>query len=267
MAWPMQSSVAGDDRVTLLDLPPAEAGHAAAVLCDGMGGHIGGAMASRTASEAFLAALMTAEGPLRHRLMHALDSANTALTEQVKRSPVYNGMGSTLVGVALSADGLQWVSVGDSLLYLWRQGEIIMLNEDHSLAPEIDKLAETGKISWAAARSDPRRHYLRSALTGDDIEMIDLSEEAAPLEVGDVIMLASDGVNTLEPETIASIISDRAAEGASAIAKRLIGSVDAIRAPHQDNTTIIIVRVVTAVVPDVAPSGAAAADAGGSDNV
>ena len=49
---------------------------------------------------------------------------------------------------------------------------------------EIDKLAEAGLMSWEAARSDPRRHFLRSALTGSDIELIDRSERPLVLEPG-----------------------------------------------------------------------------------
>lgn len=241
LAWPSDAACAND--AGLGALPSAVAGRVAAVLCDGMGGHIGGAMASRTACESFLPHLLTTEGSVRHRLISALEQANAAITDQVSRSPTFNGMGSTLVGADVNAEGLWWVSVGDSLLYLWRNGEIVLLNEDHSLAPEIDKLAETGKISWAAARSDPRRHYLRSALTGDDIEMIDLSENAAPLLPGDVVLLASDGLNTLEAADIAQTITELGDRSAANIAARLIAQVDAQRQPHQDNTTIIAIGV------------------------
>ena len=246
LCWP--SGTTGADAAMLSQMPIEEPGRVAAVLCDGMGGHFGGATASRVACESFLPDLVSAEGSARQRLMHALKQANASITRHVDESPSLDGMGSTLVGVEAGADGLWWVSVGDSLLYLWRDGEIALLNEDHSLAPEIDKLAETGKISWTAARADPRRHYLRSALTGgdiDDIEMIDLSERAAPLQEGDVIVLASDGVNTLEPASIASIVAQCAHSSAATIAARLISNVDAARQPHQDNTTVVAIRVLS----------------------
>lgn len=245
LSWP--SGTHDDDAAApaLLQMPNEEPGRVAAVLCDGMGGHFGGATASRVACEGFLPGLVTSEGSARQRLMHALDQANASITRHVSESPSLEGMGSTLVGVEAGVDGLWWVSVGDSLLYLWRGGEIALLNEDHSLAPEIDKLAETGKISWTAARADPRRHYLRSALTGDDIEMIDLSERAAPLQEGDIILLASDGVNTLEPASIAAIVAQCAHTSAATIAARLVSNVDAARQPHQDNTTVVAIRVLS----------------------
>ena len=257
LAWPRLPS--NDDSASLIALPDAVRGEAAAVLCDGMGGHAGGAMASRIGCEKFLPYFLEGVGePIRHRLISALEYANAAMAEHVQSSPQHNGMGSTLVGVHLHAGGLSWISVGDSLLYLWRQGEIMLLNADHSLAPEIDKLAESGKISWEAARNDPRRHYLRSAMTGDEIEMIDLSERATPLRDGDVVLLASDGIHTLEAETISRVIAEIAHESAATIAQRLIGNVDAIAHPHQDNTTIVAVCV--------RGSAGGGAHGGGSDN-
>ena len=238
LAWPCEHDIHVKSA-----LPTVQSGRAAAVLCDGMGGHIGGAIASRTATETFLPTLLLSEGSVGERLLHALEQSNIAITDQINRDPTFNGMGSTLVGIEVDTDGLWWVSVGDSLLYLWRDGEIVSLNADHSLAPEIDKLASTGKITWAAAHADPRRHYLRSALTGDEIEMIDLAERAAPLLEGDVIVLASDGINTLDPLSIARSIATTASAGAASIATQLIANVDAAREPHQDNTTIVAIRV------------------------
>ena len=236
-------------------LPSPDAARVAAVLCDGMGGHIGGAIASRTASETFLPVLLNGEGTVAERLLLALEQANIAITDQVNRDPTLSGMGSTLVGIEVNAVGLWWISVGDSLLYLWREGEIVGLNADHSLAPEIDKLASSGKITWAAAHADPRRHYLRSALTGEEIEMIDLAERAAPLLPGDVIVLASDGINTLDIEAIGRTISSHHAAGAEAIAAQLLSNVAAAREPHQDNTTVVAIRLAA---PAAVSGGASA---------
>jgi PPM family protein phosphatase len=241
ITWPLGTS--RDDSATLIELPAAEPGVLAAVLCDGMGGHAGGALASRIACEYFLPVLVTGDAPLSDRLMLALGAANSAIARHTEESPQHSGMGSTLVGVHAGPDGLRWISVGDSLLYLVRRGELVTLNADHSLAPEIDKLAETGKISWEAARRDPRRHYLRSALTGEDIDMIDLSEAAAPLQPGDILIIASDGIHTLEIDTIARLVSSTEQQGAASIAARLVSAVDDEDLPHQDNTTVIVVAV------------------------
>jgi PPM family protein phosphatase len=241
ITWPFDSS--RTDGAAILELPTAVAGAMAAVLCDGMGGHAGGALASRLACEHFLPALVTGDAPLGERLMLALDAANSAIARHTDEHPQHSGMGSTLVGVYADADGLHWISVGDSLLYLVRQGELLTLNADHSLAPDIDKLAETGKISWEAARNDPRRHYLRSALTGEEIDLIDLSETSAPLAAGDVVIIASDGIHTLEPDMIARLVASDDVADPSKISNRLIAAVDDAGAPHQDNTTVIAIVV------------------------
>lgn len=214
-----------------------------AVLADGMGGHAGGALASRMACESFLNAAVTSDvGDLHDRLHAALDAANAAIANKVDANPLLSGMGSTLIGAAFSQHGVEWISVGDSPLYLYRRGEIAVLNEDHSLAPELDRLVAAGRLSEAEAKRDPRRHMLRSAVTGDEIDMIDISQRPLPLEHGDYVVLASDGVETLDPQEIARVIQGYGADGAEAVARALIRAVDAMRQPYQDNATVVVVR-------------------------
>ena len=90
------------------------------------------------------------------------------------------------------------MSVGDSPLLLFRRGEIALLNEDHSLAPELDRLAKIGRITAEQAKTDPRRHMLRSAVTGEELDLVDVSRKPLVLEAGDYVILASDGVQTLD---------------------------------------------------------------------
>jgi protein phosphatase len=219
-------------------------GEFVAVLADGMGGHVGGALASRTACETFIAAFLEQGGERRDRLVTALDMANAAIAQRVKSNPSLMGMGSTLIGVTFGEEGLQWISVGDSPLFFFRQGELATLNEDHSLAPELDRLAASGAITQEAARKDPRRHMLRSAVTGDELELIDISMRPLKLEAGDYVILASDGLQTLEGEEIQRLVAAYAEDGAAAVASALIRAVEAMRDPHQDNTTVVAVRAL-----------------------
>lgn len=212
-----------------------------AVLADGMGGHTGGALASGLACKFFLHAYATSSGEVPARLAEALDLANAAIAHETAENPALNGMGCTLIGADFGPDGVQWVSVGDSPLFLVRKREIVLLNEDHSLAPEIDKLAAAGRISWAAAKADPRRHFLRSALTGTEIELVDRSHRPLALQPGDVVILASDGIHTIAPEDIAAVVA--AAKEPGAVADALLAAVAAAGDAHQDNTTVIVVRV------------------------
>ena len=237
--WP-----GGDDPFAVPPLDDARHdGGCFAVLADGMGGHTGGALASRIVCEHFLHAAIGHDAPRRDRLLAGLDAANAGISAKVHDSPALSGMGSTLVGVALSGEGVAWVSVGDSPLYFFRRGQVAVLNEDHSLAPELDRMVAEGKLTTEEARRDSRRHMLRSAVTGDEIDMIDVPHAPVALEPGDYVVLASDGIVTLEMPEIARIIQGYANDGASAVAKALIRAVDAVREPHQDNATVLVIRV------------------------
>jgi len=179
------------------------------------------------------------EAPLR--LERALHSANRAIAGGVEENPALDGMGCTLVGTSFDGAGLQWVSVGDSPLFLVRGGTIAVLNADHSLAPEIDKLAAAGKISWEDARADPRRHYLRSAVTGAEIELIDRSRAPVALNSGDIVILASDGIQTLTQDAILKVVLRHAHGGPDAVAGALLAAVGAAGEPHQDNATVVVI--------------------------
>lgn len=219
------------------------AGVLIAALADGMGGHAGGAIASQMICEQFMG---TSAGPQpsREMLLAGLEAANIAVAETIMARPELTGMGSTLIGACFTGEGLMWVSVGDSPLYLYRRGEVALLNEDHSLAPALDQLAREGKITEIQARQDPRRHMLRSAITGEDLELVDVSKKPLQLEDGDLVILASDGIHTLELDEIARIVTAYGRDGAKPVAEALIRAVENMRAPHQDNTTVIVVKPV-----------------------
>lgn len=225
-------------------VPASVSEQSLAVLADGMGGHAGGALASRMVCEEFLAAATVHHGATHDRLRAALDAANTAIASKVADNPLLSGMGSTVIGAVFSDRGVEWISVGDSPLYLFRQGTLRVLNEDHSLAPELNRLVSLGRLTEEEARRDPRRHMLRSAVTGEEIDLIDLASEPFVLERGDYVVLASDGIETLRTDEISRIIQGYAADGAEAVAKALIRAVDALREPGQDNATVVVVRPI-----------------------
>ena len=208
-----------------------------------MGGHAGGALASETACAAFLASYEAADGSTADRLGVALAGANAAVGAKCEQRPHLAGMGSTLVGVVFGDEGLEWISVGDSPLYLWRRGETAIVNEDHSLAPLLDRLVAEGRLTAREARDDPRRHHLRSAVTGEEIEIVDASRKPLALEPGDCVILASDGIHTLDEARIAEIVEGALARGADAIAEELLEAVSSARDPAQDNATVIVVQV------------------------
>lgn len=222
---------------------PHEEGRLVAVLADGMGGHAGGALASRTVCARFLAAYSVLGAVVTERLEAAMWASNDAIAEKIAADRSLDGMGSTLVGAAFGPDGLEWVSIGDSPLYLWRGGELALVNEDHSLAPLLDELAAAGKITESEAQNDHRRHMLRSAVTGGEIELVDLPVRPLALLPGDWIIIASDGIHTLDEAEIARIVAAYRSDGPNAVASALVRAVDSMRDPHQDNVTVVAVSV------------------------
>lgn len=232
--WPSANALAPS-----APLPP-ELG-LAAVLADGMGGHAAGDVASTTICGIFLQNLATETGANTDRLAASLTAANDAIRAHVRSHSALRGMGATCIGIVLSPAGLEWISVGDSLLYIFRRGTLVRLNADHSLAPVLDQMVADGLMSADAARHDPRRHQLRAAVTGDDLDLVDLSEIPLPLEAGDVVLLASDGLLTLDDEAIRLLLAAHRGDPADAIADALLAAVDAAGVTYQDNTTVIVV--------------------------
>lgn len=235
--WPPEDPSSGGPQV-----PTANATRLVAVLADGMGGHTAGALASRIVCDSFVTAYSSLNGARPKRLLEALKRANAAIAEKVDENPILSGMGSTVVAAVFADNGVEWVSVGDSPLLLFRRGEIALLNEDHSLAPELDRMAAAGRMTVEEARQDPRRHMLRSAVTGEELDLVDVSRKPLLLEPGDYVILASDGLQTLDTTEIERIVAAYADDGAEAVASALIRAVEAVRDPHQDNTTVVAVR-------------------------
>ena len=234
VVWPGQATFAWNG----VALPDPGAGHMVAVLADGMGGHVGGALASKTVCKAFLENYASSESETRARLSAALDASNDRIADIVQNDPSMAGMGSTLVGVIFDEEGVQWVSVGDSPLYLYRRGEIALLNEDHSLAPVLDQLAAAGKITVEQAKSDPHRHMLRSAITGEGLDHINISKQALSLEVGDYVIVASDGIHTLDIPKLVKIVSAEGQHGPLQLSEAIVREIDKQKEPYQDNAQL-----------------------------
>ncbi|MFA5949444.1 MAG: protein phosphatase 2C domain-containing protein [Hyphomicrobium sp.] len=215
-----------------------------AVLADGMGGHVSGQLASRLACETYLSSFLGAASDIGPRMADAIETSNRSIAAAVAEDGRLQGMGCTLLASHLDGDGLRWVSVGDSALLLYRNGRLHRLNADHSLGASLDKQAAAGIISLEAAKNDPRRHALHSALTGGRIPLQDLELQPLALEARDWLILASDGLLTVSGDDIASAICNFAGATPDTLADHLMALVDAHLNPRQDNTTIVAVEVV-----------------------
>ena len=214
--------------------------HSMLLVADGMGGHVGGATASGLLSKTFVEAYPQAAGPIVDRLRECLEVANKAIAAAMAENPALDGMGSTLVAAVVASEGLNWISVGDSPLWLFREGRLERLNADHSMAPVLADLVATGRMTAEEAAQDPSRHSLRSAVMGDDIHLIDVSSQPVAVQKGDRLLLASDGLLTLSEQEIADILRKTQDAPLEDSAAALIQAVEAAEHPHQDNTTVLL---------------------------
>ena len=214
--------------------------HSMLLVADGMGGHVGGATASNLLSKTFVEAYPQASGPVVNRLRACLEAANKALADAIAENPALDSMGSTVVAAVVSSEGLNWISVGDSPLWLFRKGKLERLNADHSMAPVLADLVAKGSMTEEEAARDPRRHALRSAVMGDDIPLIDVSPQPVMVEKGDRLLLASDGLLTLSEQEIEKILRETQDVPLKDSVAALIQAVEDAEHPHQDNTTVLL---------------------------
>ena len=212
------------------------------VIADGMGGHVSGEKASKLAIKAFVRQFHRESGPVPGRLQSSMTASNNALAAEFKRKPELEGMGTTLLAVAVMTEGLHWISVGDSMLYLLRKGALRRLNADHSFRPFLQAMVENGEITPEKAAVHPFRNLLRSALLGDEIELTDLSEQPVPLRGGDLILAATDGLQTLSDTDIARTLTHVPGRNATDFSDALLQAVKDRKMPRQDNTTVAVVR-------------------------
>ena len=210
------------------------------LVADGMGGHAGGATASRTAVEAFGTAFCETRGAISERLEDGLRHANRRITDNVRGNPVLGGMGTTLVAAHLTGDRfLRWLSVGDSPMWLFSNGKLTRRNRDHSMTPLLRQLVHLGYLPAEEAATDARHHRLRSVVMGRDIPLIDLRDDAIELDVGDVLILASDGLETLSEDEIGTIAATNVTSN-GAMVEALLAAVRSKSMPYQDNATVIV---------------------------
>ena len=211
------------------------------VLADGMGGHRGGAHASTVAVETFIDTFNHESGSIAERLGRALEDANDRIGKDSQENPELEGMGCTLVGVSLTEVGVEWISVGDSPMWLARNGKLQRLNADHSMAPILAKQVELGELTEEEAKRHPQRNALRSAVIGDTLQQVDTSKRPMKFRKGDRLLLASDGLETLSVDEIAALIEEAGEVEAEALAKSLVAAVDARQRKGQDNTTVMVI--------------------------
>jgi serine/threonine protein phosphatase PrpC len=237
-----------EDAITA-DFPVgAEAGFV--VLADGMGGHAAGDVASKIVlTEVFselkfhFADVQSFEARAPEILRGVADLANDTLRQHTRSHPETEGMGATLVVPALVENRLWWISVGDSPLFLFRNGRLTQLNEDHSMAPQIDFMVKSGLMDPQVAANHPDRNCLISVLMGTRIPKIDCPTKPFELKAGDIIVCSSDGLQFLTNAQIEKVLSKYRKARSTEIAERLLDELNKLDDPDQDNISFSIIKV------------------------
>jgi protein phosphatase len=201
-------------------------------VADGMGGHQGGEVASDLALNTLET---TFTEPTTEGLLEAARDANAAVYQRGTGDPELHGMGTTLVAIAPTdgADAVAWINIGDSRLYLLRDGELTQISEDHSLVQEA---VRAGDLSPEEAQVHPQRNIVTRALGLDPDAVID--GDRIDCVSGDRYLLCSDGLyDYVEDARIAATL--RRLDDPNEAARELVRLAN--EAGGRDNITIVIV--------------------------
>jgi PPM family protein phosphatase len=180
-----------------------------AVVADGMGGYEGGQEASRLAVETLMAVYRDfGDADPQQALVEALRAAHDQIRQYSFAHPGLRGMGTTCTAAAIvrgaQTDQLYYVHVGDTRLYLIRDGEITRVTRDHSY---VGRLVESGMISPEEAETHPQRNILTAALGTNPDLIMDSSVQPEPLRPEDVLLICSDGLwgQVRDPEILDAV--------------------------------------------------------------
>lgn len=162
------------------------------VVCDGMGGMAAGELASGTAVQELLRCFtaLDAGAPVEERLYDAIAQANRSVFVLAEGSPELKGMGTTLVAACVEGEKVFVANVGDSRAYFLRNGGCVQITQDHSFVAE---QVRSGAMSIEQASASPLQSLLTRAI--GQAEEVEPDIFTAPLEPGDIILLATDGLS------------------------------------------------------------------------
>jgi len=170
------------------------------LVADGMGGHIGGATASKIVIDTFTASYLAASHPADYLslLEECAHKAHQAVRARGAASPDLANMGSTLVAVALTETRAFVLNVGDSRAYLLRGKQVLQISQDQSLVAE---QVRAGLLTPAEALTHPKRNRVTMAITAKRTDVVPYFVEV-PIEPDDIVLLCSDGLWGVVPESL-----------------------------------------------------------------
>lgn len=220
-------------------------------LSDGIGGAGNGHLASRLIVRSAMTYLKAHIGDVStgaampEVLRRAAFAANRSLASASAKHPEKAGMGGTLLLAVLARNRLYYLSIGDSIIFRLRKGELSRINTLHSLSDKVEALEARGQIAAGMARAAVMRSTLTSALTGEKPSKIDVPDNGLAIARGDALMLASDGIETLTDATLAEAMAAASQDGAARGVADIIDRIERQASRGQDNVSITLATFET----------------------
>jgi len=208
------------------------------VVADGMGGHAGGDVASAIAVKRIIETdrLYASPNDAEFALQAALLAANSLLAETVFEHGELTGMGTTVSGLLRVGNHIAIAHIGDSRIYLQRDGELKQITADHTF---VQRLVDSGRITPEEAAVHPRRSVLMRVL-GDVDASPEIDTTVLETRAGDRWLICSDGLSSYVSEDKIHMVLSTVAE-TQAAAERLVK--ESLDQGAPDNVTVVLVDV------------------------
>lgn len=238
MALTLRFAAASDvGKVRSNNQDSAYAGRHLAVVADGMGGHVGGDVASASTVLDLVHLDQETTEDVETVLPDEIQTANSILNELVSANPKLSGMGTTVTALLLTGETFQYAHIGDSRAYRLKDGKFMQMSRDHTF---VQRLVEEGRLSPAEAESHPHKNVLLRVL-GDSDASPELDIHQFPVSAGERWMLCSDGLN--------AVVSDPVIEQIVRGTKDLQETADdlvqvTLDNGSPDNVTVVVIEVV-----------------------
>ena len=208
------------------------------VVCDGMGGHVGGAIASKTAVECILQYFKNESHPNPViALEKAVSFANSQIYKLSQNDPKLAGMGTTCTVLLQKEDNFYVAHVGDSRIYLNTDGKLYRVTKDHSF---VQKLVDAGQLKDSEMETHPRKNELTRALGISSEVEVEVSEKPLFVKTGDKFLMCSDGLCGLVNDPTISYVINK--DSGPKVVDELISLAN--NAGGNDNISVDIVEII-----------------------
>lgn len=212
-----------------------------AILSDGMGGLSNGKSVADYVVQASIAMFesINPRDNISGQLESIVRAINNKVCEQYADGNVSKA-GATMVFAYIFKNRIYWITVGDSRLYCFRNGNLLQMNEDHDYKNQLYRDYLNGEGSIINAETDEQKDSLVCFIGKQDIPYADVSLKGYKIKPNDTFILCSDGIyNGISQDKMKDILSNHDAQEAS---DKIVSEVLSSRLPGQDNMTVMVIK-------------------------